>query len=191
MDLSTITVSDFKTHFARDFPYLPVWLNTSLYLTGDVVYYSTTQMFYKAKQNVTVAGTLPTDTTYWSLTAESTDNYVLDSDITKAFSEAKAGLNQSLYPNDETIKLSYLYLTAHYLCIDTKNMLAGINSAANFPVSSRTVGSVAEGYAVPTHYTSNPILAFYTQTGYGNKYLSLTLPAITGNVGVVAGWTQP
>ncbi len=114
-----------------------------------------------------------------------------DADITKAFAEAQVLLNQALFTTDANIKLGYLYLTAHFLCNDLKAARAGIDSTASFPVNSRTVGSVSESYTIPAIYTENPILQFYTTSAYGMKYLALVYPLLTGNIGIVAGWTDP
>jgi hypothetical protein len=148
LDLSTITVTDFKSFFSRDFSY---------------------------------AQAFDPDNT----------SFVTDDDINKAFSEAKIGLNQGLFSSDDNIRIGYLYLTAHYLVNDLKTALQGIGGVADMPLSGRTVGSVSETYSIPKAYTDDPILAFYTQSRYGMKYLSLVLPSIVGNVGVVAGATVP
>lgn len=153
MDLSSITVADFKAFFRRDFPYAPT-------LAANAV-------------------------------CSNLDAYVFDFDITKAFSEADLLLNQALFSSDANITLGYLYLTAHYLANDMRTAQAGIESTASFPVSSRSVGSVAEAYQIPDSYKDNPSLAFYTTTGYGMKYLSMVLPATVGNIGAICGGTNP
>lgn len=188
MDLSTITVDDFKTLFYRDFPYLPSYDNAELYNIGDRVYYSTTKLFYDCTVNGTT-GTLPTVTANWSQVDDDILNYIQDVDITKAFTEAQVVLNQELYASDDIIQLVYLYLTAHYLVHDIRAGLAGVSAQAQFPTASKSVGSVSESFAVPRAYTDNPIYSFYTQSAYGMKFLSLTLPAMVGNVGAVGGAT--
>lgn len=131
------------------------------------------------------------DFPYWSPAyTDAETNYILDQDITNAFQEAKVVFNPALFGSDDEIKLGYLYLTAHYLCIDIANANAGLTSAGSFPVSSRSVGSVSESYAVPDAFTDNPVLMGYMKTGYGAKYLSLLLPRIVGNVVSVAGGTN-
>ncbi len=151
MDLNSITASDFKAYFRRDFPYLPA-----------------------------------EETSYCDA-----DKYVLDADIDKAFIEAQAVFNQSLFGEDQFIRQAYYYLTAHYLCNDMKAAASGIDSAGSFPVSARTVGSVSETYQIPQRYIDDPQLVFYTGSSYGMKYLSLALPALVGNIGTVQGWTTP
>lgn len=151
MDLSTITASNFKTFFRRDFPYLP---------------------------------TVSTD--YCDA-----DKYVLDEDIDKAFSEAQMVFNQGLFGTDAEIRIAYYYCTAHYLCNDLRAASFGIDGVGSFPVSARTVGGVSETYSIPQRYIDDPQLAFFTNSTYGLKYLSLVLPNLVGNIGIVDGWTNP
>lgn len=153
MDLNTITVTDFKNYFRRDFPYAQE----------------------PATDNV----------------CANLDAYVFDFDIEKAFLEAQAILNQALFPDDATIRLAYLYLSAHYLANDLRTAQGGIESTGNFPVSSRSVGSVSESYQIPDAYKDNAQVAFFSTTGYGQKYLSIVLPALVGNVRTVLGATLP
>src|SRR5690606_2946854 len=132
-DLDTITVSDFKALFRRDFPYLPTYDNAALYNSGTRVYYPLTALFYDCKVNGTI-GILPTVTENWTLVSDDIDNYVLDEDIEKAFSEAKVLLNQALFSSDENIQLGYLYLTAHYLVHDMRAAQSGISGVGSFAV---------------------------------------------------------
>lgn len=190
VDLSTITVQDFKDQFPRDFPYLPEYDNAALYNIGGRVYYSTTLLFYDCTVNGTT-GVLPTDTNNWDQVSDSIDNYVQDSDIERAFLEAQANFNQSLFSSDAQIIQGYLYLTAHYLVMDLRNALSGLDSASSFPVNSRSVGSVSESYTVPDVYQNNPTYSYFAQSGYGLKYLSLIYIRTVGNVNVVCGSTTP
>jgi len=190
MDLDTITVDDFKDLFYRDFPYLPEYDNAELYNAGTRVYYTPTKLFYDCTVNGTT-GINPTVTANWSQVDDDVLNYIMDGDITRAFREAKVNLNQALYISDDTIELAYLYLTAHYLVNDIRAGMAGISAQGMFPVTSKSVGSVSESYGVPASYTSDPVLSFYTQSAYGLKWLSLTLPAMRGNIVSVQGATRP
>ncbi len=143
-----ITVSEFKTHFFRDFPYAP---------SGS-----------------------PTDT-----------NYIIDLDITKALSEASLGFNRDLFSETDEIKLAFLYLTAHYLVIDIANSSSGLAGTFQGYVSSKSVGSVSESYTIPQWILDNPIYSMFSQTRYGNKYLSMVATRAIGNVGIVGGATLP
>lgn len=196
MDLDTITVAQFKSFFYRDFPYLPVYDDDALYNEGAIVYFPTTLLFYKCGVNGTTGvapNFVPTPPAInpWAIIPGDVDNYVLDADISRAFQEAQFNLNQGLFASDAQITIGYMYLTAHYLVNDLRTAKAGIAAVAAFPVSSRTVGSVSESYDIPDAYKTSPIYSFYTQSAYGLKFLSLILPKLVGNVGVVAGWTNP
>lgn len=149
MDLTTITVAQFKARFNRDFTY--------------------------ANQDTPGAA-------------------VGDQDIQNAFLDAQNSLNQSLFPgsnNNAQIINGYLYLTAHYLCLNLRAANAGLSGIGAFPVAGRTVGSVSESYQIPDAYKNVPWLAQYTQTTYGNIYLQLVLPYLVGNVVTVWGGALP
>lgn len=153
MDLSSITIADFKTRFYRDFTYASV-------------------------PNAATP-TIPDQ------------NFVQDADITNAFTDAKAMLNQGLFGDDDTIRAAYLYLSAHCLCLIIRQSQEGIDSPGILPVQSRGVGSVNESYQIPDAYRDSPILAQYTQTSYGLKYLNMAQPAMVGNMAGVFGGTHP
>lgn len=117
--------------------------------------------------------------------------YILDEDITNAFTQAKCNFNENIFSDDGCCKLAYLYLSAHYLSHDMKTAQNGINSTGAQNVASRSVGSVSESYSIPEEYQKDPYLNFFTTTGYGIKYLSLVMPLIRGNVYAVQGATLP
>lgn len=187
MDLNTITTDDFKAQFPRDFPYLPVWV-AGTYNQGEEVYYATTRLFYTANKNGVTS--IPTTSADWDITTDSINNYVQDSDITRAFAEAQVTFNQGLFSSDPNTKMGYLYATAHYLVNDINAARNAFSSNGAFPLTSRSVGSVSESYAIPDRYLKDPILSFYTRSSYGLKYLNLILPKLTGNVQSVYGSTN-
>lgn len=116
---------------------------------------------------------------------------ITDYDIEKAYIEAKMNFNAGLFSYSEELKMSYLYLAAHYLVNDIQTSSAGVNSSGYFPVNSRSVGSVSESYSIPDWMLSDPVLGAFMTTRYGQKYLSLIRPLIIGNVQVYRGWTTP
>ena len=192
IDVTTISVAQFQAQFKRGFPFLDsiTYSASALYNSGQEVYYPTTGLFY----NCTINGTtniVPTNTANWALTPDDIDNYVQDSDITNAFGEAQVVFNQGLYGSDATVTLAYLYLTAFFLANDLKAALAGLTAPGNFPVQSKSAGSMAESYAIPQRYLDDPILAQYTANAYGMKFLTMTLPALVGNMAGVCGSAQP
>lgn len=185
--IDDLTIDDFKNEFRRNFPYLPIWEEGKAYFIDDVVYVEPN--FY---QSLIDANTRPvTDTTAWVLYDDDINNYVTDEDIEKAWAEAKAVFNQSLFCSNDVTKLAFLYLVAYYLSYDLSVAASGASGRIGFPVTSMHVGSVSESYYIPTVYTNNPLLYPYSLNGFGLKYLSLIYGKLIGNVRVVGGATLP
>lgn len=186
-DISKITVEDFKALFPRNFPYLPLYVDGKTYFKGDVVYVAPN--FY---QSLADNNTDPVSNTLkWTVVQDSTSNYVLDTDIRRAFGEAVVTFNQALFDTCESAKEAYLYLVAFYLAYDLSLAQTGAYGQVGFPATEVRVGSVSEGYYVPKAYLENPVLGFYARNGFGLKYLNMVYPKLVGNVGVVAGWSLP
>jgi hypothetical protein len=220
IDVTTITVAQFQAQFFRSFPFFdPLIYNPNqTYNTGDRVYYSTQTaqqwdqsgltwdqfsltydmlslvggLFYDclADGTLNVAPVPPTNPATWIKAIDNIDNYVQDQDITNAMAEAQVAFNNGLFGSDADVTLAFLYLTAHFLCNDLKAAMGGINAIGGFPTSSRAAGSVSESYSVPAAYMEDPLLAMYTQSSYGMKYLMLALPNTRGNVISVWGGTR-
>lgn len=178
ISIDNITVADFKALFSRDFPYLPEWVNGKIYFKDDVVYYEGN--FYKSLSDNN--NSEPSNTSNWVATEDNEQNYISDTDISRAFVEAKVNFNPRLFPNCEAIRMGFLYLSAHYLVIDLNNALNPLALGANGFTQSKSVGSVSESYGLPQWMLNSPIYGLYAQTGYGRKYLSLILPALVGNI---------
>lgn len=192
IDVTTITVAQFQAQFFRGFPYFDSiqYSSTKLYNAGVEVYDPATQLFWTCQVNGTT-GIAPGVNPNWAQAVDDSDNYVQDQDITNAFGEAQTVFNDGLYGDDATTTLAYLYLTAHFLANDLKAAMQGLMAPGAQPITSRSVGSVSESYAIPAAYTDSPILAQYTSSSYGMKFLAMTLPALVGNVGAVCGGAQP
>lgn len=180
-----VTTDDFKNLFTRDFPYLPVYVEGKAYFKDDEVYYAPN--FYKSLTDGNT--TFPTDTTNWELTNDAVDNYIQDTDIMRAFKEANINFNAGLFGDDDTTKMVFLYLAAHYLVIDLNNAMNPLGMGFMGFTQSKSVGSVSESYAVPQWMLNNAILSQYATTGYGRKYLSLIQPYLVGNIIFVPGRT--
>jgi hypothetical protein len=118
------------------------------------------------------------------------DDYILDSDITKALNQAGINFNDSLGFMDQEATIAYLFLTAFYLLVDLQLAQRGLSSQANFPIQSKGVGQVNVAYQIPERYTQDPVVSYYAQNGYGQKYLSIVLPYMVGNVGVIVSETS-
>ena len=192
IDVTTITVAQFQAQFFRGFPYFDSiqYSSTKLYNAGNEVYDPATQLFWTCQLNGTT-GIAPGVNANWAQAVDDPDNYVQDQDITNAFGEAQTVFNDGLYGDDATTTLAYLYLTAHFLANDLKAAMQGLMAPGAQPMTGRSVGSVSESYAIPAAYTDSPILAQYTSSSYGMKFLAMTLPALVGNVGAVCGGAQP
>ena len=180
-----VTTDDFKNLFTRDLPYLPVYVEGKAYFKDDEVYY--TPNFYKSLTDENT--TLPTDVTNWALINDSVDNYIQDADIMRAFKEASINFNAALFGDDDTAKMVFLYLAAHYLVIDLNNAMNPMGMGFMGFTQSKSVGSVSESYAVPQWMLNNAILSQYATTGYGRKYLSLIQPYLVGNIIFIPGRT--
>lgn len=180
-----VTTDDFKNQFVRDFPYLPLYVEGKAYFKDDEVYYEPN--FYQSLTDGNL--TLPTDTTNWQLYNDTVDNYIQDSDILRAFNEAKINFNANLFSDDDTIKMVFLYLAAHYLVIDLNNAQNPLAMGFMGFTQSKSVGSVSESYGIPQWMLNNQVLSAYAQTGYGRKYLSLIQPYLIGNIMLIRGRT--
>ena len=180
-----VTTDDFKNLFGRDFPYLPVYVEGKTYFKDDEVYFNSN--FYKSLTDGNT--TLPTDTTNWEIVKDSVDNYIQDSDIMRAFKEAKVNFNAGLFGDDDTVKMVFLYLAAHYLVIDLNNAMNPLAMGFMGFTQSKSVGSVSQSFALPDFVTRNAALSQYMQTGYGAKYVSLIYPYLVGNIIFVPGRT--
>ena len=185
VSIDNVTVDDFKTLFARDFPYLPLYVEGKAYFKDDEVYYNLN--FYQSLTDGNT--TLPTDTDNWQLYNDSVDNYIQDSDIERAFAEAKVNFNPNLFTDDTTAIMVFLYLAAHYLVIDLNNAANPLAMGFMGFTQSKSVGSVSQSFALPDFVTKNAVLSQYMQTGYGAKYVSLIYPYLIGNVVLIKGRT--
>lgn len=170
--LNTVTVEYFKELFARDFPYLPEYDPDKAYFINDVVYYEGN--FYKSLSDANT--TAPTNTTNWALTPDSVENYVQDSDISRAFEEANGSFNIALFSDYNTAQLYFCYVAAHYLVMDIYNAQNALSMGFNGMVASKSVGSVSESYGIPQWVMNSPLYGMFAQTGYGRKYLMHVIP---------------
>ncbi len=181
--IEEVTPETFKKFFPRFSPmYLPVFIQGNTYFKDDIVYFN--NLFYICTVESTIDE--PTNAESWNLTNQSVLNYTQDSDIEEAFKEAYVNFNEGFFPDIETAKRVFLFLTAHYLMVDFNNSL-GINNIG-IP-TSKSVGSVSEGYTIPQWLTNSAGLSMYATTGYGVKYASLIRPHLIGNIFIARGAT--
>lgn len=191
--LDAITPDQFRGYFSRDFRYLPTYDNTKTYFLNNIVYLLSTDTYYKCIVT-SVSGVSPeTDATKWTPYNIGTTQYILDADITKAFNQAKAFIAPEIFGDDpvQTLQDAFMYISAHYLCLDMQMAKAGVNSQGSAILNSKSVGSVSVGMAIPEAYLKNPQWGYFAQTMYGQKYLSYVFPRIVGRFGIAFGATQP
>lgn len=115
--------------------------------------------------------------------------YVRDKDIEIAFAQATANFNCGIWENYDVAKVAYLFLTAHYLCMDMRMNQSGLASSGTFTMSSKPVGDVSASYSIPEAYMQSPFLNYLSSTEFGLKYFSLLYPRTICSVNVVLGST--
>jgi hypothetical protein len=188
MDLTTITVAQFQAQFVRDFQYLPTYSSTATYNSGAYMQY-TDGFFYECLSDGTI-NIAPPAPQSWKKVQLNANDYILNSDIQAAFTDAQSLMAQGLFSSTALITLGYLYLSAHFLAMNIRNSNMGLNSRPEFVASARTVGGISETYELPERFKDDPILQGYLKTGYGLKYLNMILPQLVGNVQSVEGTTR-
>lgn len=188
MDLTTVTTAQFQALFARDFPYLPVYDPTAIYNICNQAFYN--GLFFESKQDGLTAVT-PVQGAQWNKVPGDPNNYVSVNDIQNAFNDAQVLFNQSLWGTVQQTTSGYLTLAAHFLSLNMRAAINGIQSVGEQMIASRGAGGVNASYNIPADYAADPVLAQYTTTAYGMKYLSMVLPLLRGNVVPVRGAVAP
>lgn len=188
MDLTTITTAQFQALFSRDFPYLPAYDTTVIYNIGNLAFYN--GLFYESKQDGIINVT-PAQGANWNKVPGNSEYYVSVNDIQNSFTDAQQLFNQSLWGTAQQITNGYLTLAAHFLSLNMRAAINGIQSVGEQMTASRGAGGVNSSYSIPTDYQADPVLAQYTTTAYGMKYLSMVLPLLRGNVVPVRGAVAP
>jgi hypothetical protein len=179
MDLTTITYSDFSALFFRDFPYLPVYNSSQTYFSGNEVYYG--MNFWTCSVDGTQGVTPGNGVPQWTITQDNINNYVQNQDIQNAFNQAQILLNQALFGTVQQITLGYLYLSAHFLCLNLRAANAGLAGIGAMPVGARSVDGVSETYNIPEKLLRKSTYQTYLQTTYGMTYLAMIQPQLAGN----------
>ena len=186
------TVENFKKLFCRgEFSFLPIYDDNKSYLKGDEVYQEDVEQFYTSEIDYNKGNKPSENLTIWTITVSRVEDYILDSDIERAFAEAKANFNEKMFETPELMEIAFYYLSAHYLCIDQRNADGSYGAGYTGMAQSKTVGNVSASYVVPQRYLNNPYYAFLAQTGFGNKYLSYIIPRSVARCMWVAGRSLP
>jgi len=188
--LDTITAEDFKNYFKREFCYLPIWNNEINYKAGKIVFYDINQVFYKSLISNNI-NNIPNEVfEAWEEDFDIEYNdYINDTDIEKAFLQAKNMINIKIFGNNEDLlKMCFLMLSAHFLIMDL-NMSNG-NGASSFLMTSKSIGSVSASYGIPQKILNNPNYTYLASTQFGLKYLQYIMPQLIGNMIVLKGGTS-
>ena len=114
--------------------------------------------------------------------------YITDADITVAFGQARINFPIKLF-DEESGRVAFMFLVAHYLCMDMQMAQSGIASTGQYIITSKSVGDVSASYGVPNKFLTDPFLNYFSTTQFGMKYLSLLYPRTVGAVNVVLGGT--
>ncbi len=182
-------MQDFKDFFKRDFPYLPTYEPTKVYMADDEVFDN--EKFYislKDDNNQPLS-----DTDYWQRVTDDIYNYVLDDDVKNSILQASIIIpkQNDLEMSDDIYLLVQLYLSAHILVDTIRTSNQGLASQINAVVTGKSVGSVSQQYGIPNNLLQNELFAYYITSQYGMRYLMLILPYLRGNISVVRGATTP
>lgn len=116
---------------------------------------------------------------------------ILDSDISKAFQMTNINVNEGLFGYQASYTVAYLLLSAHYLVMNLRASSQGINGQFNFLEQNKSVGSIAQSFAIPQRVLDNPDWAILCKTNYGAQFIQLILPQLAGNMFTVFGSTRP
>lgn len=182
-----ITVEDFKKYFNRDFPFLPTWVEGKMYNINDVVYYDNNFYISLSDFNIDV----PANAEHWERTQADYFDYISDEDVEKAIEQASVLIPYQKIRDERTLRLCELWLTAHCLVHDIRTSNSGLGSRYDFPLQSKSVGSISQSYGIPRRFLDSEAFSFYITSGYGMKYLALALPYCIGTVRVAFGRTTP
>jgi hypothetical protein len=115
---------------------------------------------------------------------------VTDADITKALTDAGINFNPALWATQATYSIGYMLLAAHFMVMSFQSSSQGISGQFSWLESSKSVGSVSEGFTIPQRILDNPEFAWLSKTNYGAKYLMLVMPQLAGQMYVVCGGTK-
>lgn len=115
---------------------------------------------------------------------------VLDADIQKAINLVHCQINQELFCDQAEYTIGFLLFSAHMLLISIQNSSQGLSSQFEWPLSSKSVGSVSVGMSIPSQINDNPVYSYYTKTGYGAQYLMMIFSRITGQMFTTFGGTN-
>lgn len=109
-------------------------------------------------------------------------------DINRAMTDAIDNFPPGLFSTDDVATNAFMYLTAFCMVRNIQMATKGLASQGNkFMISSNSVAGVSTSFTIPERYSKDPFLASLTGNQYGQRYLELIIPYLTGAVFVVPG----
>lgn len=119
---------------------------------------------------------------------------VQEDDVNRAIEEAKMVFNEDLWETSE-VKVAFSYAAAHFMVLNIQaagGLIAeplglGIENQGGGVVASKSLGSAALSFALPTEITENATLSQFMRTDFGQRYLQLLAPRLVGGGFVVDG----
>ena len=177
INVCNITIAQFQTQFPTGvggYSYLPTWLSTTNYFTGDIVYYDGN--FYKATaDNV---DEVPPNITFWIPYNANVYSYISDTDITNAFLIAQGLFSTDIFCGDPDpfVTMAYCLLVAHIILYFIKPQeltYTGQTPASLGAINSQHVGNVSLTRAIPNSITSDIFYTGLNTTIYGQQYLMI------------------
>lgn len=118
-------------------------------------------------------------------------DFVLARDIQRALDKTYLMLNEGLCATQEFYTEVYLLLSAHNMVMNLRASSQGVASQDSWLTTGKAAGSVSVSQAIPDRIMANPELALLARTGYGQDYLMMILPLLTGQMFWVPGRTLP
>ncbi len=119
-----------------------------------------------------------------------TSDKVTDTDISTALGDSSVFVNPDLYQTQDIYDTGFLLLGAHFLVMNLRAANNGLQGQFPWMQQSKSVGSVAESFAIPQRIMDNPEYAMLTKTYYGAKFLFMILPQLSGQIFTVCGRTH-
>lgn len=121
----------------------------------------------------------------------STKEYVMDSDIQAALTQADFSVNPEIFDTEANFKYGYNLLAAHNLVTNLRASSQGASGTYSWLETSKSVGSVSQSFAIPEFIMKNPMYAMLSKTAYGAKYLEIVIPRAIGQTFAIEGATLP
>ena len=84
-----------------------IYDNEKSYLKGDEVYQEDVKQFYTSEIDYNKGNKPSENLTIWTITVDRVEDYILDSDIERAFVEAKANFNEKMFETPELMEIAF------------------------------------------------------------------------------------